>query len=94
MPLFRTRLTAAQELDAVLERLQARGVAKFKGLGLEVEFDERGQQAGSERLFEEAAMAARPALTQGRDKPSERLPTDDEMLYGVDGFGLGPAGGA
>lgn len=87
MPLFR-RLPDPEALDAIMAKMQARGATRIKCGEFEVELDPGARPAGSEALATAARLMARPALTATEDAPAGS-PTDDELLYGTDGFGLG-----
>jgi hypothetical protein len=88
MPLF-GKLPDAEALDAVLAKCQARGVTRVRFGEFEVELDPSAARAGSERLVDAARRAARPALTATDDDAPSGRPSDDELLFGVDGYGLG-----
>lgn len=93
MALFRKRLPDAEELDRLLAVAQDRGATRVRWGDFEVELDPNVRPRGSETLAEAARLAARPALT-ATETPGDPQPTDDELLYGVDGYGMGAPKGA
>jgi hypothetical protein len=92
MALFR-KLPDAEALDRLLAVAQDRGATRVRWGDFEVELDPHLRSRGSETLATAARMAARPALT-ATEAAGDPQPTDDELLYGVDGFGLGAPKGA
>ncbi len=93
MPLFR-RLPSAEELDRLLAVAQDRGATRLKCGDFEVELDPHVRRGGSEALVDAARRLARPALTASDEAAPSEKPTDDELLFGVDGYGLGAPKGA
>lgn len=89
MPLFR-RLPDPVQLDAILAVLRARGVVELTIGELHVKFDDTQPAAFAGRLEE---VGRRLQMPDPGEPVADRQPTNDELLYGVDEYGLGTRAG-
>lgn len=75
-------------LDAFLAVLRARGVLEYQAGRVRVVFRESDETARTVPALDAVATAAQ--LTAPANERESRPPTDDELLFGQDGYGLGP----
>src|SRR5512138_830986 len=76
------------ELAALLALLRAHGVERYRTPGLVLVFRNDMDPPGHALPMSEAVLEAANEIA-GAPARGKREPTDDELLYGQDGYGLG-----